>query len=195
MAAAPAASNYLADVRDDVKRISSRIGAPLKMLVGKPGLDGHSNGAEQVAVRARDCGFHVIYDGIRLTPAQIVEAAVKERVHIIGLSILSGSHVVLVAEVIEKLRAAGLKDVPVVVGGIIPPEDEAQLIDREEVDDAVSHQLREELEAIERAEQRLADGTYGFSIESGEPIPAGRLESIPWAERTAEEQERFGGRG
>jgi ethylmalonyl-CoA mutase len=127
LAAAPAASNYLADVRDDVKRISARIGAPLKMLVGKPGLDGHSNGAEQVAVRARDCGFHVIYDGIRLTPAQIVEAAVKEGVHIIGLSILSGSHVVLVAEVIEKLRAAGLKDVPVVVGGIIPPEDEAEL--------------------------------------------------------------------
>ena len=124
---APAASNYLADVRDDVKRISTRIGAPLKILVGKPGLDGHSNGAEQVAVRARDCGFHVVYDGIRLTPAQIVEAAVKEGVHIIGLSILSGSHVVLVAEVIEKLRAAGLKDVPVVVGGIIPPEDEAQL--------------------------------------------------------------------
>jgi (2R)-ethylmalonyl-CoA mutase len=127
LAAAPAASNYLADVRDDVKRISARIGAPLKMLVGKPGLDGHSNGAEQVAVRARDCGFHVVYDGIRLTPAQIVDAAVKENVHIIGLSILSGSHVVLVAEVIEKLRAAGLKDVPVVVGGIIPPEDEAQL--------------------------------------------------------------------
>ena len=127
LAAAPAASNYLADVRDDVKRISTRIGAPLKMLVGKPGLDGHSNGAEQVAVRARDCGFDVVYDGIRLTPAQIVEAAVKEGVHIIGLSILSGSHVVLVEEVIEKLRAAGLKDVPVVVGGIIPPEDEAQL--------------------------------------------------------------------
>jgi (2R)-ethylmalonyl-CoA mutase len=128
LAAAPSASNYLADVRDDVKRISTRIGAPLKMLVGKPGLDGHSNGAEQVAVRARDCGFHVVYDGIRLTPAQIVEAAVKEGVHIIGLSILSGSHVVLVAEVIEKLRAAGLKDVPVVVGGIIPPDDEAALI-------------------------------------------------------------------
>jgi len=127
LAAAPAASNYLADVRDDVKRISTRIGTPLKMLVGKPGLDGHSNGAEQVAVRARDCGFHVVYDGIRLTPAQIVDAAVKEGVHIIGLSILSGSHVVLVAEVIEKLHAAGLKDVPVVVGGIIPPEDEAQL--------------------------------------------------------------------
>ncbi|MFM9845523.1 MAG: methylmalonyl-CoA mutase family protein [Dongiaceae bacterium] len=127
LAAAPAASNYLADVRDDVKRISTRIGAPLKILVGKPGLDGHSNGAEQVAVRARDCGFHVVYDGIRLTPAQIVDAAVKEGVHIIGLSILSGSHTVLVTEVIEKLRAAGLKDVPVVVGGIIPPEDEAQL--------------------------------------------------------------------
>jgi len=127
LTAAPASSNYLADVRDEVKRISARIGAPLKMLVGKPGLDGHSNGAEQVAVRARDCGFHVVYDGIRLTPAQIVDAAVKEGVHIIGLSILSGSHTVLVAEVIEKLRAAGLKDVPVVVGGIIPPEDEAAL--------------------------------------------------------------------
>jgi (2R)-ethylmalonyl-CoA mutase len=97
------------------------------MLVGKPGLDGHSNGAEQVAVRARDCGFQVIYDGIRLTPRQIVDAAAREGAHVVGLSILSGSHVTLVEEVLAHLKQAGLGHVPVIVGGIIPAEDEAQL--------------------------------------------------------------------
>ena len=89
---------------------------------GKPGLDGHSNGAEQIAVRARDCGMEVIYEGIRMTPESIVEAAVNESVHIIGLSILSGSHLPLIAEVMERMRAATL-DIPVIVGGIIPDED------------------------------------------------------------------------
>jgi ethylmalonyl-CoA mutase len=128
LAAAPAASNYLADVRDDVKRISTRIGAPLKILVGKPGLDGHSNGAEQIAVRARDCGMEVVYEGIRLTPERIVNAALEESVHVVGLSILSGGHVSLVGDVLSGLRAAGIGDVPVVVGGIIPPADAETLI-------------------------------------------------------------------
>ena len=97
------------------------------MLVGKPGLDGHSNGAEQIAVRARDAGFEVIYQGIRLTPDQIVAAAVAEDVDVVGLSILSGSHMELVPDVIQGLRDAGLTDVPVVVGGIIPDRDAAEL--------------------------------------------------------------------
>jgi (2R)-ethylmalonyl-CoA mutase len=97
------------------------------MLVGKPGLDGHSNGAEQIALKARDAGFEVVYEGIRLTPAQIVNAALEESVHVVGLSILSGSHVALVGEVMRGLKAAGIDDVPVVVGGIIPPEDAAAL--------------------------------------------------------------------
>jgi ethylmalonyl-CoA mutase len=98
------------------------------MLVGKPGLDGHSNGAEQIALWARDCGFEVVYDGIRLTPARIAAAALEEGVHVVGLSILSGSHRAQVAEVLARLRAEGLDGVPVVVGGIIPPEDAAQLL-------------------------------------------------------------------
>jgi (2R)-ethylmalonyl-CoA mutase len=111
------------EVRARVEALSRRLGRPVKLLVGKPGLDGHSNGAEQIAVRARDCGMEVIYEGIRLTPAQIVRAALEESVHVIGLSILSGSHVTLVREVMDRLRAEELGDVPVVVGGIIPPED------------------------------------------------------------------------
>jgi (2R)-ethylmalonyl-CoA mutase len=95
----------------------------VKFLVGKPGLDGHSNGAEQIAVRARDCGMEVVYEGIRLTPAEIVNAALEEGVHVVGLSILSGSHVPLVRDVMERMRAAGLTGVPVIVGGIIPAED------------------------------------------------------------------------
>ena len=98
------------------------------MLVGKPGLDGHSNGAEQIALRARDTGFEVVYEGIRLTPEQIVNAALDEGVHVVGLSILSGSHLPLVTEIIERMRAADLSDVPVVVGGIIPPEDAEKLV-------------------------------------------------------------------
>jgi (2R)-ethylmalonyl-CoA mutase len=99
----------------------------LRFLVGKPGLDGHSNGAEQIAVRARDAGFEVVYQGIRLTPEQIVAAAVAEDVHCVGLSILSGSHMELVPHVLDGLREAGLADVPVVVGGIIPGADAARL--------------------------------------------------------------------
>jgi (2R)-ethylmalonyl-CoA mutase len=122
-AAAPGDQAKLEAVRRRVDDVSRRLGRRLKMLVGKPGLDGHSNGAEQIAVRARDAGFEVVYEGIRLTPAEIVNAAVEEGVHVIGLSILSGSHRPLVAAVIEGLKKAGLGEVPVVVGGIIPPKD------------------------------------------------------------------------
>jgi (2R)-ethylmalonyl-CoA mutase len=97
--------------------------------VGKPGLDGHSNGAEQVAVRARDAGFEVVYQGIRLTPEQIVAAAVAEDVHCVGLSILSGSHMELVPHVLELMRREGLDDVPVIVGGIIPDSDARRLVE------------------------------------------------------------------
>jgi (2R)-ethylmalonyl-CoA mutase len=117
----------LAAVRERVRRTGEELGSPLKLLVGKPGLDGHSNGAEQVAVRARDAGFEVVYQGIRLTPAQIVAAAVEEDVHAVGLSVLSGSHLAVVPAVLDGLRAAGLTDVPVVVGGIIPERDAARL--------------------------------------------------------------------
>ncbi|PTW63514.1 (R)-ethylmalonyl-CoA mutase [Breoghania corrubedonensis] len=110
-------------VRAAVEAVSRQLGRRLKFLVGKPGLDGHSNGAEQIAVRARDCGMEVVYEGIRLTPAQIVNAALEEGVHVVGLSILSGSHLALVRDVMERMRASGLDDVPVVVGGIIPDED------------------------------------------------------------------------
>ena len=114
-------------VRERVRAAGEQIGSRLRMLVGKPGLDGHSNGAEQVAVRARDVGFEVVYQGIRLTPAQIVAAAVQEGVHVVGLSVLSGSHLEVVPAVVDGLRAAGADDVPVIVGGIIPPEDAAVL--------------------------------------------------------------------
>jgi len=116
-------SDELATVRAAVAATGAEIGAHLRMLVGKPGLDGHSNGAEQIAVRARDAGFEVVYQGIRLTPAQIVAAAVEEDVDVVGLSILSGSHLELVPMVLDGLRDAGLGDVPVVVGGIIPDVD------------------------------------------------------------------------
>jgi (2R)-ethylmalonyl-CoA mutase len=126
--AAPAAvEESLADVRAEVDRVSERLGRRLKLLVGKPGLDGHSNGAEQIAVRARDCGMEVIYDGIRLTPAQIVRSAEDEAVHVVGLSILSGSHTPLVEDILQRMRSSGLVDVPVVVGGIIPPADAEDL--------------------------------------------------------------------
>ncbi len=113
----------IAGVRDLVRATGDALGRRLKLLVGKPGLDGHSNGAEQIAVRARDVGFEVVYQGIRLTPAQIVAAAVEEDVHCVGLSILSGSHLQLIPDVLSGLRDAGLGDVPVVVGGIIPDSD------------------------------------------------------------------------
>jgi (2R)-ethylmalonyl-CoA mutase len=113
----------LEEVRRAVAALSARLGEPLKILVGKPGLDGHSNGAEQIAVRARECGLEVIYDGIRFTPAELVEAAVAGRVHVVGLSVLSGSHVSLVRDVMNGLKAHGLGHIPVVVGGIIPEDD------------------------------------------------------------------------
>jgi (2R)-ethylmalonyl-CoA mutase len=113
----------LDDLRADIDRVSKKLGRRMKLLVGKPGLDGHSNGAEQIAVRARDAGMEVVYDGIRLTPAEIVQAARQEDVHMVGLSILSGSHLPLVKDVVAGLRQAGLERVPVVVGGIIPHED------------------------------------------------------------------------
>ncbi|MFF3748979.1 protein meaA [Streptomyces sp. NPDC002018] len=118
----------LAVVRDAVARTARDLGAGrLRLLVGKPGLDGHSNGAEQIAVRARDAGFEVVYQGIRLTPEQIVGAALAEDVHCVGLSILSGSHAALVPDVLARLREAGAGDIPVIVGGIIPNGDAVEL--------------------------------------------------------------------
>ncbi len=117
----------LAAVRDRVRVTGEELGGRLRLLVGKPGLDGHSNGAEQIAVRARDAGFEVVYQGIRLTPEQIVAAAVAEDVHCVGLSILSGSHMELVPTVLDGLREAGMGEVPVVVGGIIPESDGRRL--------------------------------------------------------------------
>jgi ethylmalonyl-CoA mutase len=127
-AAAAPSDDALAVLRDRVERVSEALGRRVKILVGKPGLDGHSNGAEQIAVRARDAGMDVVYEGIRLTPARIARAAVDEGVHVVGLSILSGSHAQLIPEVLRELDEAGA-DVPVVVGGIIPPADEAALLD------------------------------------------------------------------
>jgi (2R)-ethylmalonyl-CoA mutase len=127
-AAAAPSDDALAALRDRVERVSEGLGRRVKILVGKPGLDGHSNGAEQIAVRARDAGMDVVYEGIRLTPARIARAAVDEGVHVVGLSILSGSHAQLIPEVLRELEEAGA-DVPVVVGGIIPPADEAALLD------------------------------------------------------------------
>ncbi|MGH3336424.1 MAG: methylmalonyl-CoA mutase family protein, partial [Nocardioides sp.] len=120
----------IAAVRAKVAATSEELGGRLRFLVGKPGLDGHSNGAEQVAVRARDVGFEVVYQGIRLTPDQIVSAAVAEDVHCVGISILSGSHMELVPDVLDGLREAGLEDVPVIVGGIIPDSDGRKLIEQ-----------------------------------------------------------------
>jgi (2R)-ethylmalonyl-CoA mutase len=117
------ADGEAAAVRRVVEALAARLGVKPRFLVGKPGLDGHSNGAEQIAVRALDAGFEVFYDGIRLTPAEIVKEAQAHDVHVVGLSILSGSHVPLVQEVMRGLRAAGLEKIPVVVGGIIPEED------------------------------------------------------------------------
>jgi (2R)-ethylmalonyl-CoA mutase len=116
----------LDDIRAEVDRVSRKLGRRMTFLVGKPGLDGHSNGAEQIAVRARDAGMQVVYDGIRLTPEEIVDAARKEKAHVIGLSVLSGSHLPLVKDVVGRMRQEGIS-VPLVVGGIIPPEDAAEL--------------------------------------------------------------------
>jgi len=117
----------LEPIRAAVDLVSAKLGRRLKFLVGKPGLDGHSNGAEQIAARARDCGMDIRYEGIRLTPSEIVAAAADEQAHVVGLSILSGSHMPLIVEVLDRMRAAGLGDVPLVVGGIIPEDDAARL--------------------------------------------------------------------
>ena len=122
-AAAAAPGEELDELREEVARVSEALGRTVKILVGKPGLDGHSNGAEQIAVRARDAGMDVVYEGIRLTPAQIARSAVDEGVHVIGLSILSGSHRELIPDVLAALRDAGGGDIPVVAGGIIPDAD------------------------------------------------------------------------
>ncbi|HKO00016.1 MAG TPA: protein meaA [Pseudonocardiaceae bacterium] len=129
-AAVAGAGEAIAAVRERVRAAGERLGERLRFLVGKPGLDGHSNGAEQIAVRARDVGFEVIYQGIRLTPAQIVSAAVQEGVHVVGLSVLSGSHMEVVPAVVDGLATAGAGDIPVVVGGIIPCADAAALRER-----------------------------------------------------------------
>jgi (2R)-ethylmalonyl-CoA mutase len=121
------ATEAVAKVRDRVKQLTGKLGRPLKILVGKPGLDGHSNGAEQIAVKARDVGMEVVYDGIRLTPEEIVNSARDEGVHVVGLSILSGSHCVLVMDVLERLSDGSGSKTPVIVGGIIPDDDAEKL--------------------------------------------------------------------
>lgn len=126
-AASTGTADGIADVIDKVDAASKKLGRRVKFLVGKPGLDGHSNGAEQIAVRARDCGMDVVYEGIRLTPEEIVNAALEESVHVVGLSILSGSHVPLVEDVMARMKAQGLGHIPVIIGGIIPKEDEVTL--------------------------------------------------------------------
>jgi (2R)-ethylmalonyl-CoA mutase len=118
----------LVALRERVARASAQLGRPLTVLVAKPGLDGHSNGAEQIAVRARDSGMTVLYDGIRFSPEEIVAQAAAKRPHVIGLSILSGSHKDLAAEILARLKGAGLQGIPLVVGGIVPPEDERDLL-------------------------------------------------------------------
>jgi ethylmalonyl-CoA mutase len=127
--AAAVTSEDVSELRDEVERVSQGLGRRLKFLVGKPGLDGHSNGAEQIAVRARDAGMDVVYEGIRLTPSQIAGSAAQEGVHVVGLSILSGSHAELIPAVLQALADAGLEHVPVIVGGIIPDADAAALRD------------------------------------------------------------------
>jgi len=118
----------LDDIRAAVDAVSDRLGRRLKFLVGKPGLDGHSNGAEQIAVRARDCGMDIAYDGIRQTPAEIANQVRNENAHVVGLSILSGSHTPLIQELVDLLKANDLSHIPVIVGGIIPPDDARRLL-------------------------------------------------------------------
>jgi len=127
-ASAAPADEALNELREKVERVSESLGRRVKILVGKPGLDGHSNGAEQVAVRARDAGFDVVYEGIRLTPSQIAKSALDEGVHVVGLSILSGSHMELIPDMIRELEEAAV-GVPLIVGGIIPLADEKKLLD------------------------------------------------------------------
>jgi (2R)-ethylmalonyl-CoA mutase len=117
----------LDEIRAAVDSVSDKLGRRLKFLVGKPGLDGHSNGAEQIAFRARDCGMDISYEGIRLTPEEIVAAALAEKAHVVGLSILSGSHIPLVEDLMQRMKSAGIGHIPVLVGGIIPDEDSQRL--------------------------------------------------------------------
>jgi (2R)-ethylmalonyl-CoA mutase len=117
----------MTETRTKVQALAKRMGGPPKMLIGKPGLDGHANGADQFAEAARDSGNEVFYTGIRLTPARIANSALEEGVHLVGLSVLSGSHLPLVTEVVRRMRDAGIGEVPVVVGGIVPDEDAAKL--------------------------------------------------------------------
>ncbi|MEE3359974.1 MAG: protein meaA [Pseudomonadota bacterium] len=119
----------LDDIRDAVNAVSDKLGRRMRFLVGKPGLDGHSNGAEQIAFRARDCGMEIDYEGIRLTPTELVRAAQENEVHVVGLSILSGSHIPLVEDMMAQMRDAGLGHIPVIVGGIIPDDDAKRLLE------------------------------------------------------------------
>ena len=122
--------NPLDKVRTQVRETGEQLGRPLRLLIGKPGLDGHSNGAEQIAVKGRDAGFEIVYEGIRLTPSQIARAAQEEGAHLIGLSVLSGSHMELVEDMREELRKIGAENLPLVIGGIIPEEDAQALRDQ-----------------------------------------------------------------
>jgi (2R)-ethylmalonyl-CoA mutase len=162
--AAPAAprTEAMDEVRGKVEEVSQRLGRRIKILIGKPGLDGHSNGAEQIAVRARDAGMEVVYEGIRLTPAQIANAALEEGVHVVGLSILSGSHLPLVKDVLERMRKVGLGHVPVVAGGIIPPSD-AEVLKRAGVaavytpkDYDISAIMRDIVDIVDRSHREAA---------------------------------------
>jgi (2R)-ethylmalonyl-CoA mutase len=123
-------SAALDEVRERVRKTGEELGRPLRLLIGKPGLDGHSNGAEQIAVKGRDAGFEIVYEGIRLTPAQIARAAQEEGVHLIGLSVLSGSHLELVEDIYRELKKIGATEVPLIIGGIIPQDDARQLKDQ-----------------------------------------------------------------
>jgi (2R)-ethylmalonyl-CoA mutase len=163
-------SEELRAVRDEVRRTAEELGEKLRVLVAKPGLDGHSNGAEQVAVRARDAGFEVVYQGIRLTPEQIVAAAVAEDVHLVGISILSGSHMELVPEILAGLREAGAGEVPVIVGGIIPESDARAL--REQGVAAVFTPKDFGLNEIMGEFVTLIRQARGLSSGAGSPVPA-----------------------
>ncbi len=168
----------LEEVRELVKQVSGKLGRTLTFVVGKPGLDGHSNGAEQIAVRASDCGMQVVYDGIRLTPAEIVEQAKEAKAHVVGLSILSGSHVSLVRDVVQKLREAGMGEVPVVVGGIIPADDVNILkqCGASAVYTPKDFQLNEIMTGI----VNLVDNKVEVLAEAGVPVPPLRArEKVP----------------
>ncbi len=151
----------LDDIRAEVDRVSKKLGRRLKFLIGKPGLDGHSNGAEQIAARARDAGMDVVYDGIRLTAEAIAAAAAEKDVHVVGLSILSGSHLPLVQDVIARMKEAGVDDVPVVVGGIIPPQDASALKDAgvAEVYTPKDFELNRIMSDVVRIVEEAADAT------------------------------------